>query len=302
MSKRPIALDAALVLGALALTLITPFVLIAILPLIFGIPHVLGDIRHLIVRRGLLSRPWLLLLAGTPMIGAYLGAGPVLAAPVMAGAVLGGRALWPRKVPILLLVGLIGYGIYRLGSLGALVFLQVHNLVALVLWSLWPGGSQKRKVILLSLIGLASTLLFSGLADALIGQSFALTVQGKVFGDIAPWFWQGDPRLSERLAAFFCFAQMMHYLVWLKWFPEDDQDPDEPKHFIAFTRDLGTPLVQFSLMATLGLAIWGSMDTWEARALYLKVAAFHGYIEYAALALLATEGWQNITPHRGRKK
>jgi len=295
-------LDAALVLGALLLTLITPFALMAILPLIFGIPHVLGDLRHLIVRRGLLSRPGLLLLAGLPITGAYLGIGPLLTAPVMAGAVLGGRADWLRKLLLLLCIGLIGYGIYRLGTLGSLIFLQAHNLVALLLWSLWPSASHKRKVILITLITLASLVIFSGLADGLLGQSFASTVQGKVFGDIASWFFQDNLRFSERLAAFFCFAQMMHYLVWLKWFPQDDQDSDEPRHFMAFSRDLGAPLVQFSLMATLGLAIWGSVDTWEARALYLKLAAFHGYIEYAALALLATEGWQNITPKFNSKK
>lgn len=299
---RPSSLDIALVLIAFALTLITPFALIAILPLTFGIPHVLGDVRHLIVRRGLLSRPWLLLLAGLPMTGAYIGIGSILTAPVMVGAVLGGRATWLRKIPILLLIGFIGFGIYQLGSLGALIFLQVHNLVALLLWSLWPGGSHKRKILLMALVVLASLMVFSGLTDTLIGQSFAATVQGKVFADIASWFWLGDPRLSERLAAFFCFAQMMHYLVWLKWFPEDDQDPDKPRHFIAFTRDLGTPLMQFALMATLGLAIWGSLDTWAARALYLKLAAFHGYIEYAALALLATEGWQNIPPQLSPEK
>ena len=63
------------VLGALLGTLLLPLWMLAISPLVLGVPHLLADVRYLAVRPGLHRRPWLALLVAGPLLLSCFGFG-----------------------------------------------------------------------------------------------------------------------------------------------------------------------------------------------------------------------------------
>ena len=63
------------VLTTLVLTVVAPLWLLALGPILFGVPHVLSDIRYCVVRRGYHLRPELVLWCGFPLLAMGLGAG-----------------------------------------------------------------------------------------------------------------------------------------------------------------------------------------------------------------------------------
>ena len=68
-------LGATLVASALLLALRVPLWLLALGPLLLGVPHLLADLRYCGLRTGLLTRRSLLLAGGIPILAVGLGAG-----------------------------------------------------------------------------------------------------------------------------------------------------------------------------------------------------------------------------------
>lgn len=62
---------------AFALTLGVPFWLLALGPIVWGVPHVVADIRYLIIRPGLHRRKVLWFAVGIPLLVAGCGFFPV---------------------------------------------------------------------------------------------------------------------------------------------------------------------------------------------------------------------------------
>lgn len=285
-----------LVVGtALALTVAAPFWLLALGPVIWGIPHVLADFRYLVLRPGLHRRIGLCLGVGVPLAVAGAGWYPVqtgLVAAVMAGLLA--RGAGSKKLIILALGAGLFWVSVRVGDFSGLVFAHAHNFIALALWWSWrPAPGVFRHGVPLVFFAAGAALWFGWLGPTSLATSRAPHGMGDDYHLV-----RLSPGLAEpwalRLVLLFAFAQAVHYGIWLRLIPEEDRPQPTPRtfgaSFRALERDFGPVLLWASLVLMSGLAIWATMDLLEARASYLRMALFHGYLELAAAALLFVEG------------
>ena len=222
---------------ALILAVLAPTVLLIAGPLLLGVPHLLSDLRYLVLRPALSPVVRRVLLGGCAAmislrvatalglrqvlpIEPLLGAGFVLAAALTAArgaqrgrmvlaltaaCVLGSVAwVWPRALQLALAHG--------------------HNLVALGLWS-FGFARQRRSALGLSavLVGAATLLLLTpvswwgfqhGITQTLGLHSFSAAT------NLAPFATQTV--LALGIVSSFAFLQSMHYAVWLHAVPQEE--------------------------------------------------------------------------------
>jgi hypothetical protein len=280
---------------AFVLTVTVPLWLLTLGPLLLGVPHLLADFRYLVVRPGLHRRAALCGLAALPLVACGFGAPAWVGLLAMAVAVLGARCSWALR-----LAGLLAWAALTLAartdeSAFVLAFVHLHNAMALALWwALRPRDRRALAVVLLVVAGAA--LLLVGALDPVVaaagGWQVPLAIPGLEAhaqayapGAEAPW--------AMRVVLSFAFLQAVHYAIWLRLVPEDARQRPAPRPFRASWRalrdDLGRPLLGLALLLALGIAIWGAVDLIAARAGYLRLATFHGYLELAVAALLLLE-------------
>lgn len=288
----------AVVLVSLALTIGAPLWLLALSPLVYGMPHLLADVRYLIVRPGFHRRLALCLCAGPPLLVAACGGGSragflaVFAAVLCARASLRARAA--LAVPALLLAALS----HRLGYTMDLVVAHLHNFVAVALWWAWRRrrGEGRLHLLPLGLFGLSSLALL-GWGDRAAG-AFASLLPEPAGQDLDYQIWWLAPGLSAslgaRLVLCFAFAQAVHYGIWVRLIPEEDRPQRTPRSFAASVAALRADLGAWPLLLTFALALllcaWALVDLAAARVGYFRLALFHGPLEFCAVALFILEG------------
>lgn len=286
----------ALVTTALTATLLVPLWLLILGPLLWGVPHLVADLRYLVVRTGYHRRPLLWLLAGGPLLWTALGGslvwgfvGAVLAATVArAGA-------WPRALAVLGLAA-AGATLYWLGRTGDVVFAHAHNFIAVGLWLLWRPRAGRLHWIPLALLIAASLFVVSEPALRLAYASGGLDwYGGRMSLDYQVWRLSPDvaPALGARLVLLFCFAQAIHYAVWLQLLPDEDRERATPPTFRAsyedLRRDLGGLGLAVAAALALGIAAWAVFDLMHASHGYFRMARFHGHLEVIAGTVLLLE-------------
>ena len=293
-------MGAGVVLSALAGTLVFPLWMLALGPIVFGVPHILSDIRYLWVRPGFDRRAAVCVAVGGPLlVGAVTGrlwAGLL----AVAGAFVVARTTWPRRIAGLGATALALLAARRFSGAADIVFAHLHNVVAIALWWRWrelsPSARHPRRRSSLRIVPLALVVAASAVVLAVDPvRAFAGTPLlgprvGYYLATLAPGV---DRSLGLRLVLAFCFAQSIHYGIWLRLVPEEDRPRETPRTFAASFRalhaDLGAPrLVLFGALA-LGLAAWACVALAAARAGYLRFAVFHGHLELCAAALLWAE-------------
>ena len=280
---------------AFGLTVAAPLWLLALSPLLLGVPHLLADFRYLVVRPALHRRTALCALAALPLLACGFGAPAWVGLLAMAVAVLGARCGWALR-----LAGLAAWAAMTCAATAdesafVLAFVHLHNAMALALWwALRPRDRRALVVVALVLAGVA--LLLVGALDPVVaaagGWQVPLAIPGLdsnaqayAPGAEVPW--------AMRVVLSFAFLQAVHYAVWLRLVPEDARPRPAPRPFRASWRalrdDLGRPLLGLALLLALGIATWGALDLIAAREGYLRLATFHGYLELAVAALLVLE-------------
>lgn len=291
-----VAAGGAMLIGvALLLAIQAPFWLLALGPIVWGVPHVLSDFRYLVLRPGLHRRTGLVLAVGLPLAVAGTGWHSVecgMIAAVMAGAFARG-AVWKKGI-VFALGALLLWVSVRVGDLAGLVFAHAHNFIALALWWCWGPTGKTLRLLVPLLFFVAGGLIWSGaLAPTTAAISWAPPGLDAWYhlGSLAPGM--GEP-WALRLVLLFAFAQAVHYGIWLRLVPEEDRPQPTPRTFAAsfraLERDFGPRLLWASLLLMAGLAVWAVGDLMAARTGYLRMALFHGYLELAAAALLFVEG------------
>ena len=291
---RVVAAGCGVVACSLMATLLSPFWLLALGPVVLGVPHLVADLSYLVFRPGLDHRRVLWGPVGVPLLLAGVGFHSVASGLVACAAMaLLARGPVRRKVVALGGTGVLMVAAVAAGETAGLVFAHLHNFIAVLLWWCWrprTGGRQ-----------LAVPLLFLGVSVLLLA------------GWIEPWArglaWQPDglgpgyhlsfmaPGVAEpwalRLVLLFAFAQSVHYGVWLRLIPEDDRPQATPRTFQASARalraDLGLPVLAGAVLVALGIALWAVLDLAAARENYLRMALFHGYLELVAVTWLFVE-------------
>jgi len=291
----------ATVLVALGATLVVPFWLLALGPILWGTPHILSDIRYLVVRPGIHQRPRLWMPAGALILVAGLGFYSMQAGLAAAAAVAilaDGPA--GRKLIVVGIVACLIWAATAAGSVSMIVFAHLHNFIAVLLWWSWRPRVRVLHAVVPILFLVASFLLLSGYVAPLAngfewipsGLDASYHLGSLAPGVAAPW--------GLRLVLLFAFAQAVHYGVWLRLIPEDDRPQPTPRSFSASARalhaDLGSLVLIVATLLILGIAIWAAFDLANARYSYLRMALFHGYLELAAASFLFVEGVRSKTP------
>jgi hypothetical protein len=280
------------VAGALLGTLLVPLWLLAVSPLVLGVPHLLADVRYLVARPGLHRRPLLVVGVGAPLLAAGLGLGmrAGLVAILMALVCTRG-ARWRQAVGAALLLAAAAWGYHDRYYTLELCLAHVHNGVGVLLWWLWRPRRRALHLLPLTLFVAAGGLLLLGAV-----QPLASALREVAGPEGLPWDWHREvltpgwsPQWGLRLLLVYAYAQAVHYSVWLRLIPEEDRDRPTPRTFRASVEalraDLGAPLLAVAAAVAVGLSLWGLYDLMAARTGYFRLALFHGYLELCALSI-----------------
>jgi hypothetical protein len=285
-------------LVALALTATVPLYLLAIGPLVLGIPHVASDLRYLVFRPKLHRRWWLIV----PAIGLYAahaftydpryGIGVTLLAVLFAR----GRHHGRRALGVVLACAWMAAA-WLDARLTALVFAHMHNFAAVgFLWIWRPQRASKLHYVPIVLFAAATVFVMLGGLDAIvdaIGGFVPIVGRTGIEWNLALYAPQIPAPFGARVVLLFAFAQSIHYAIWLRLIPEDDRPRETPRTWSAsiqaLRQDVGWPAATVIFLVSLGIALWATVDLFGARLGYLRMVLFHGYMETAALALLFVE-------------
>jgi hypothetical protein len=296
--------------GAFILTLISPLWLMLLAPLLLGVPHVASDIRHLIlkpptpVRRSLVGVLLLPFGAMTLMRAVAIAGGPLwISAELVLGAVAvlvaaswGTRPLWNRVVATVAVLSLLSVALAR-PKLAALIIGHLHNFVAVGIWFWFMGRSVgKAKWLIAVLIPAAVLVLgFSGIEESL-GLATAAPAAGLSLSSMVNALAPGIPQpYGVRLVLIFAMMQAVHYSMWLWCIPQSPaavqwQPPQPPsKRWSRWSSDLGRLGVGAVIIGAIALPSAGVVAPVDARAGYLSLVLFHGWLELALIAHFVTQ-------------
>ncbi|PRQ08652.1 hypothetical protein ENSA7_16580 [Enhygromyxa salina] len=293
---RVAVIGVSVVIVALLASLIAPLWMLALGPIVLGVPHLLADLRYCVVRPGWHRDRRLWLTAAAPLVGVGLGAPLEYGLLGVAASALVIDGAWARRIAVVVAALGLGVGVRALGSTADLIFAHAHNFVAVGLWAAWRPREGKLHLAVLGAFVLVSAALSLGLGDFVWSAGLAAGVPAGLdarthVATLAPGL--GQP-WGLRLVLLYCFAQSVHYGVWLRLVPEDDRDRPTPRSFRASYRalcgELSPWLLGLFTLAAIGLAVWACVDLTQARTGYLRFARFHGMLELTAVGLLIVGG------------
>ncbi|HEX2872394.1 MAG TPA: hypothetical protein VHP33_14095 [Polyangiaceae bacterium] len=311
----------ALLLGhalvALILALLAPTFLLVAGPLLLGVPHLVSDLRQLVLRPSLprLARP--LFLGGSV---ALLGARalndsglwrashlePALASALLLGAIalaLPGARAARAVIATLVALPLVGCALAWPRE-SQLLLGHAHNVVALLLWAaLYARGTRAAVAVALAIVALGALLVLSPLAwfGFQHGLESCFGLHALAAADtLAPGVARTE--LALGIVASFAFLQSVHYAVWLHAIPQAATRGDASLTFGMSFRALRADLGRWGLVVCAALALLvpcaGLVAPLFTKALYLSLASFHGYLELAAAALFFVGGYGPLTEAR----
>lgn len=285
---------ASLVALCLALALGAPLWLLALGPIVLGIPHLLADLRYCGLRTGLLTRPTTLAACGLPLLATSLGAGLWIGLIAVAAAFALARGkLWRRGLGVALSLVISGLA-YRHDITATLVMAHAHNFIGVLMWWGWRKRPASHALPVVALVGV-TILVLSGGSDSVVMWGWGPPGSGLSrslhIAQLAP---ELSPIWASRWVLLYAFAQSLHYGVWLHLIRDDDRRRPTPRTFRASYRELVAefrflPLV-LAFLLCFGLAAWALVDLTQAREGYFRFAQFHGSLELCACALLIIEG------------
>ena len=253
-------------------------------PIILGIPHVIGDIRYLLIK-GQLHRERLVLLAVGLPLTIYMVTGDTFFATLSIFLMsikttrTGAEAKLVQLSSLALLLSSIYFERYFL-----FIFLHAHNLIGIAFWWLW-----RRKKYPWEYTPLIMLTLFSALIIYLSpSNDFAL----RYFPGEMNFYYYSDilagalPERWERSAVLlFAFLQSVHYLVWIRLIPEEARRQPTPRGFRssyrALREDFGLWLLLSLCVLSLFFIGYASISPERARTDYLLLISFHGFLELA---------------------
>ncbi|MEZ4384875.1 MAG: hypothetical protein R3A79_26325 [Nannocystaceae bacterium] len=299
---RVAAMFSLMIVTALVGSLVAPLWLLLLGPLIWGVPHLVADLRYLVLETGYHRRRGLALVGAATLGWIALG-GDLLWGFVGAAAIaLVARAGAGRRLVAAALLLACGALLYPLGYLSDVIFGHVHNFVAVALWWVWCPRRGRLHWIPLALLVAATLLLLSPLAPALVAASGGLrwfasgTGADYELARLAPGV---APELGLRLVLLFCFAQSIHYGIWLQLLADDARGRATPATFRRSLAELravvGDAGVVVAGLLAVSVAVWAAFDLTAANNGYFRVARFHGHLEIMALTLLLLEGRRRAT-------
>lgn len=278
----------------LTLTLAFPVLVFLWAPLVLGVPHLVADLRYLVLSP-YAPTVWRLrdLVIAIPLALTIWSPSPVIGGvAVLAALVL---TPWSKAAPAQLLVRtsvlVIAIGVYFLvwqDPITASYFvLHGHNVVAIGFFAVvFCRGRRRVQRTVIGAAAVGSFVIMSGIADPLLRGGTVDAIAYYVLPDSAFNAW--GELVCARIAVLFVFLQGVHYLVWLRLVPEMARPRKGMRSFVASLRALQVDFTSLGILlavaAGLGILIYGMSNTFAARNLYLTFAGFHAYLELACLA------------------
>jgi hypothetical protein len=279
---------------ALALTFAAPMVLLAVGPIVLGVPHLAADVRYLVASPGLSKRTGFWLLVAGPAGLSFLLPHAWVALTAVVGGAAVARTSWNRRLVVALPGIALVAASFRLGRTADIVIAHAHNAVAVALFWAWTRRRSRLHLLVVVTFVLGAVAIAAGAFDGSpVSRLMASDLHDATFvtTTLAPL---ADPVLAARLVLVFAFAQSVHYAVWVRLLPEEARPRPGMRSFASSLRalraDLGTPLVVLTGLLTMGLAVWACQSLAEARDGYLRLAIFHGPLELGAATILLLEG------------
>jgi hypothetical protein len=275
------------VLVALVAALTAPALMLVWTPLLLGVPHLVADVRYLLLPRysPLQLRKRDLAVAAMLLATVWWSAPAMGGAAVVAAACLSPSAASWRRLGLATIAILACAAMWRWPIPASYLLVHAHNLVAVLLFGLVFGRGRVRRWLLAAVVG-TSALLLLGALDPWLRRAALDQVSGYLLPLSALDRW--SPSWCARLTVLFVFLQSLHYAIWLRLIPEQARQREGTRSFRASLRaledELGAGLVV--LLAALALAVIGVgvLDSLAARQWYLRLAGFHAYLELAFLA------------------
>ena len=300
---------------ALILAVVAPLWLLLLGPLLLGVPHVVGDLRYLVLRparaagigRSTVAMILLPLAGMTALRTIALFGGPasrpevevLLGVATVAAAIALPSGSLRRRLSCLAVA--IPLSITALAHPGQVVLWlgHLHNLVAFGLWlALYDGeGPRWRTVavggLFLACCGALATGILEPIAVAL--GSYQAAPGGLDMAALARGMAPGlDPVFGFRMVVVFVFAQSIHYVVWLRLIPgRCDRRTSAPtfrRSLADLRQELGTIGLGLCAAIALLVPILALFDPIGVRSAYLPLVLFHGWHEIAFVAVLVLAG------------
>lgn len=308
---RPLRLNVvacASVLTAFLLSVTATLPMLAVAPVLFGVPHLASDVRYLLmsatsssaatgpglsgqVRVGrpavaLLLTAALLGLVGAPRLAVLAGALAVLWAGLSTGT-----GLLARAGLLLAAAAAAAFGVEHPRTTAFLIA-QGHNVVALGLAAWMVRRSMRAGWVPALLVATCTGALALGACDRwLLGALDSPLGQGALRDALALVVPPGaGPLAAPRWVALFAFAQAVHYSAWLQLVPDAARASARPvsfrRSFQLLCADLGRPGARLTVLLCLALPAAACLSLDGARRFYLAVAGFHVFVELAFIAAL----------------
>lgn len=287
------------VLVALSLTTATlfPLWMLALAPFVWGIPHLLADLRYLVVRQGL-ARKWLLLLL---IIAAVIAAGQGLGVRASLGASVALALIWPgslrrRLLLLAILCATLALALWRPHA-ADVTFAHAHNFIAVAFWLAWRPRDKHWHFLPLALFALATAAILLGWTESWVDNFGGLAApspqlsMADFMATLAP---VDSLSLAQRLVVLYAFAQGVHYAAWIHLLPQEDRVRPVTRSFrstyVALRADLGALLLACAALCALALAVWAAIDLVAARNGYFQLALFHSHMELLLFPVIALRG------------
>ena len=309
--SRALRVTTAAVIGfgfAAMLSIWIPLWQLALGPVIWGIPHILGDLRYLVIKQKLAHKISFWLLIVLPL--AHFTYRPRVTTTMIAlgGAALLGlihhrRAVTQRnssrsafsRFILVTIFAVIGYITSRAWPYHAhFILLHAHNLITLGMWWFWrPRKSLWELAPIVVLLGCSALILCAWDAQAWriahastdwAPAQLTLSYFERTLAWILPEHWR------PQWVVLYGFLQSAHYLVWIRLIPEDDRVAETPITFrrsaLKLGDDFGSWVMLTVFMGMVGLAAWAIIDISSARLTYLRWISAHASLEVAVIGYL----------------
>lgn len=282
-------------------TAYAPFYLLLLGPVLLGVPHLIGDLRYMLVRPGF-HRRWPVWIAiALPGGFAIAGKGAWAGATSLALCALVARGpLWRRAV-VTLFAGVFALCTVASRTVTEMVVAHAHNILAIVLWAMWRKRTTRAHWIPTAAFFAVLIVMLTGAFEPMLksmGAMLRVPDRVEIMSTLSTYAPYASQPWALRLTLMFIFAQSVHYAVWTRLVPEDDRGRDTPRTFGATLRalraDLGLVLFLAGGAVALGITVWSTWNLADARLSYLRLSTGHAYIELAAAMLLWMERGRHL--------
>jgi hypothetical protein len=274
------------IIVAFSVTISFPMWQLLLGPILLGIPHVICDIRYLVLKDRLYKHDWIWFAVGLPFLFYFLTNQVFFATfAILLMSTKTRRKGFQRWFVQIFSLTLFAISI-QWPKLFLYAFLHMHNLIGIGIWWFWRKNRNAWEYIPLVLIVLGTIgilLLNPHHTNALLYYPASMDVG--YYGKLIAGFTTGDLQVSFVLL--FAFLQSIHYLVWIRLIPEEDRKQRTPrgfqKSYKALQDDFGFWFLWgsfFALMFFIGYAIYSPS---MARTDYLALISFHGFLELVML-------------------